>query len=146
MSKCRDLAGELMVAVEGDFFAFDLLIAEHAHAEVGLGVEAHADLRGVGAEGGEGHALDQFVAWHFAVAELRRTKDALRVAGGEAFDALLKAGDDVLPARRWKATSSSGRARPEAFDELALVVLQGVFDGDDGFFSGYAHDVRERRT
>lgn len=44
------LAGEGMIAVEDDFGAFDLLDRQDAHAEVGFGVEAHADLRRVGAK------------------------------------------------------------------------------------------------
>ena len=132
------LAGELMVAVEGDFFAFDLLDREDAHAEVGLGVETHADLRGVGAEGGEGHVLEQLVAV-FAVAELRRDEHVLGVAGDEAVDALLESGDDVLRAVEILHRS----AFAGGVDDVTLVVLQGVFDGDDGFF-GYAHGVKER--
>jgi len=44
------LSGEGMIAVEDDFAAFDLLDRQDAHAEVGFGVEAHADLRRVGAK------------------------------------------------------------------------------------------------
>ena len=134
----QGLAGELVVAVEGHFFAFDLLDREDAHAEVGLSVEAHANLRGVRPKRGEGHQLEELLAV-FAVAELRRDEDILGVAGDEAFDALLEAGDDVLGAVEvlHRAAIAGG------VDDVALVVLQGVFDGDDGFF-GYAHGDLER--
>ena len=136
----QGLASELMVAVEGDFLAFDLLDGEDAHAEVGLGVETHADLGSVGAEGVEGHQLEELLAV-FAVAELRRDEDALGVAGDEAVDALFEAGNNVLRAVEilHRAAIAGG------VDDVALVVLQGVFDGDDGFF-GYAHGDEERRT
>ena len=134
----QGLAGELMVTVEGDFFAFDLLDREDAHAEIGLSVETHADLRRVGAEGVERDQLEELIAV-FAVAELRRDENALGVAGDEAVDALLEAGDDVLGAVEilHRAAIAGG------VDDVALVVLQGVFDGDDGFF-GYAHGDEER--
>ena len=136
----QGLAGELMVAVEGDFFAFDLLDREDAHAQVGLSVEAHADLRRVGAEGVERDQLEEFLAV-FAVAELRRDEDALGVASDEAVDALLESRDDVLGAVEilHRAAIAGG------VDDVALVVLQGVFDGDDGFF-GYAHGDEDCET
>ena len=136
--KMQGLTSELMVAVEGDFFAFDLLDREDAHAEIGLSVETHADLRRVGAEGVERDQLEELIAV-FAVAELRRDEDALGVAGDEAVDALLEARDDILGAVEilHRAAIAGG------VDDVALVVLQGVFDGDDGFF-GYAHGDEER--
>ena len=132
------LASELMVTVEGHFFAGDLLDGEHTHAEIGFGVETHTDLRRVRAESGEGHQLEKFLAV-FAVAELRGDEDVLGVAGDEAFDALLEAGNDVLRAVEvlHRAAIAGG------VDDVTLVVLQGVFDGDDGFF-GYAHGDEER--
>ena len=136
----QGLASELVVAVKGDFFAFDLLDREDAHAEVGLSVETHADLRRVGTKGVERDQLEELLVV-FAVAELRRDEDVLGVAGDKAVDALLEAGDNVLGAVEilHRAAIAGG------VDDVALVVLQGVFDGDDGFF-GYAHGDWERRT
>ncbi len=132
------LASELMVAVEGHFFAGDFLDGEHTHTEIGFGVETHANLRRVRTEGVERDQLEMLLAV-FAVAELRGHEDVLGVAGDEAFDALLEAGDDVLRAVEvfHRAAIAGG------VDDVSLVVLQGVFDGDDGFF-GYAHGDEER--
>ena len=129
-----------MVAVEGDFFAFDLLDREDPHTQVGFSVETHADLRRVGTKGVERDQLEELLVV-FAVAELRRDEDVLGVAGDKAVDALLEAGDNVLGAVEilHRAAIAGG------VDDVALVVLQGVFDGDDGFF-GYAHGDEERRT
>ena len=131
----QGLAGELMVAVESHFFAFDLFDREDAHAEIRLRMEAHAELRCVRAEGVERDALEQFVAV-FAVAELRRHRDGLGGTDFEPFDALLETRNDVLGAVEilHRATIARG------VDDVALVVLQGVFDADDSFFS-YAHGV-----
>ena len=137
--KMEGLAGELVIAIERHFFAFDLLDREDAHTEISFGVKAHAELRGIGAKGVERDALEKLVAV-FAVAELRRHRDGFGGADFEAFDALLEAGDDVLRAVEvlHRAAIAGG------VDDVSLVVLQGVFDADDSFFS-YAHshwDVR----
>ena len=129
------LASELVVTIEGDFFAFDFLNGEHAHPEVSFGMEAHPDLGRVGAERRKGYQLEEFFAV-FPVTKLRGYEDVLGVAGDKAFDALLEPWDDVLGAVKilHRATIAGG------VDDVTLVVLQGVFDGDDGFFS-YAHGV-----
>ena len=133
--KMKGLAGELVIAIERHFFAFDLFDREDAHTEISFGVKAHAELRGVGAKGVERDALEKLVAV-FTVAELRRHQDGFGSADFEAFDTLLESGNDVLGTVEilHRATIARG------VDDVTLVVLQGVFDADDSFFS-YAHGV-----
>jgi hypothetical protein len=91
----------------------------------------------VAAEGVEGHALDKLVA-PFAVAELGRDGHRLGIPGGEAGQTLLEARDDVLEALQvLQRTAPIG-----GVEDVALVVLQGVFDADDGVL-GYAHGVKD---
>ena len=136
--KMQGLTSELMVAVYGDFVTLDISNGEDAHGAIGFSMEAHADLRIIGSERGEGDFLQQILPI-LTVSELRWDEDALGVAGDEAVDALLEAGDDVLGAVEilHRAAIAGG------VDDVALVVLQGVFDGDDSFF-GYAHGDWER--
>ena len=60
--KGQRLTGELMVTVEDRFLLVDVTDDEHAHAEIGFGVEAHPDLHFVRTEAIDGNALDQLVA------------------------------------------------------------------------------------
>ncbi len=138
--KMKGLAGELVIAIERHFFAFDLFDREDAHTEISFGVKAHAELRGVGAKGVEWDALEKLVAV-FTVAELRRHQDGFGSADFEAFDTLLESGNDVLGTVEilHRATIARG------VDDVTLVVLQGVFDADDSFFS-YAHSHWDGRN
>jgi hypothetical protein len=87
----------------------------------------------VATESVERDALQEFIAV-LAIAELGRDGDGLGVAGDEVDEALLEAGDDILVALEvlHRATAFGG------VEDVTLVVLQGVFDADDGVL-GYAH-------
>jgi len=131
--KGQRLAGELVVAVEDRFLLVDVTDDEHAHAEISFGVEAHPDLHFVRTEAIERNALDQLVAV-FTIRIDGLHDDDLRVARGEAFEALLQSRDDIAGAMEILHRAMAGRR----IEHVALVVLEGVFDADDGFF-GDAH-------
>ena len=131
--KGQRLASELMVAVEDRFLLVDVTDNEHAHAEIGFGVEAHPDLHFVRTEAIDRNALDQRVAV-FTIRIDGLHDDGLSVARGEAFEALLQSRDDIAGAVEILHRAMAGRR----VEHVTLVVLEGVFDADDGFF-GDAH-------
>lgn len=131
--KGQRLTSELMVAVEDSFLLVDVTDDEHAHAEIGFGVEAHTDFYFVRTKAIDRNALDQLVAV-FTIRIDGLYDDDLGVARGEAFEALLQSGDDIAGAMEILHRAMAGRR----VEHVALVVLEGVFDADDGFF-GDAH-------